>query len=849
MYHQTIEKTLQDLATSRLGLTFHEALKRQNKFGRNEFQEKKKISLWWLFLRQFKDFMILILIAVAILLGFLGDTIDTIIILIIVMLNALVGFFQEYQADKAIESLKKMAIAQTTVIRDEKPIMISSTELVPGDIVILEAGNVVPADLRLLETYNLRIDESSLTGESIPIDKIHSELLELDVPLGDQINMAFKGTMVTTGRAIGVVVNIGMKTELGRIAGLLQEKKENTPLQLRMNHFSVKLSYVIILICFVLFLTGYMRGEEPLKLLLLSISLAVAAIPEALPALITIALAQGASRLATKQALIRKLPAVETLGSVNFICSDKTGTLTQNKMDVVAKHEANALLTLCMAMNHDIKFDQEQQLLGESTELALVHNVLSRISYREYVDLTEKHPRLQELPFDSERKCMTTLHRYDEKILVITKGSMEAIANALQNEGERKIIEQYGNQWAHEGKRVLAYAFKIINALPESDAAIEKELTLAGIVALIDPPRPEVKLAIAECKTAGIKTVMITGDHPATAKTIAKEIGILEEGDLVLTGAELQRLNHETFLSQVEKISVYARVSPDQKLQIVKALQAKGNFVAMTGDGVNDAPSLKAANIGVAMGINGTDVSKESADFILLDDHFETIVNAVKEGRRIFDNIRKFIKYMLTCNGAEIWTIFMAPLIGMPIPLLPIHILWINLITDALPALALANEKAEVDVMHRRPRPTNESLFSDGVGFHVIWVGLLMAGITLGVQAWSIHHQLVHWQTMVFTVLSISQLGHVLAVRSDHTFLYKQGFSSNPALLLSVLLTFLLQMAVIYLPFMNTIFKTQPLTLKELGICLGGAVVLFHAVEIEKYFKRKRKQRPKSALL
>ncbi len=841
MYNQTIEKTLADLETSKLGLTSHDAEKRQRKFGLNEFREGKKTSLWSLFLSQFKDFMILILIAVAILLGFLGDTIDTIIILVIVILNATVGFFQEYQAEKALALLKKMAIAQATVLRNENLVVMSSTVLVPGDIVIIEAGNVVPADLRLLETHGLRVDESSLTGESVPIDKTNTVLLEQDIPLGDQINMAFKGTMVTAGRAIGVVVATGMNTELGRIAGLLQEKEGNTPLKMRMNQFSKKLSYIIILICFVLFVTGYLRGEEPFKLLLLSISLAVAAIPEALPALITIALAQGAARLAKKQALVRNLPAVETLGSVNFICSDKTGTLTQNKMDVVNKQEANSLLSTCMALNHDIKFDENQKPFGESTELALVQNVLTTSSYLDCVSLTERYQRLRELPFDSDRKCMTTVHDYEGQLLVITKGSIEALSSALQNDDDKKELEYYGNQWAHEGKRVLAYAFKIIDKQPGADAEMERALTLAGIVGLIDPPREEVKAAIAECKTAGIKTVMITGDHPATAKSIAREIGILEDGDLVLTGTELEHLNEETFKTQVEKVSVYARVSPDQKLYIVKTLQAKGHFVAMTGDGVNDAPSLKAANIGVAMGINGTDVSKESADIVLLDDHFATIVKAVKEGRRIFDNIRKFVKYMLTCNGAEIWTIFLAPLMGMPIPLLPIHILWINLITDALPALALANEKAEVHIMNRPPRATTESLFSDGVGFHVVWVGLLMAGITLGIQAWTIHHQLAHWQTMVFTVLAMSQLGHVLAVRSDRTFLYKQGFFSNPALLLSVLLTFLLQMAVVYLPFMNAIFKTQPLTLTELGICIGGAVILFHAVEMEKWIKKRRK--------
>ena len=514
-------------------------------------------------------------------------------------------------------------------------------------------------------------------------------------------------------------------------------------------------------------------------------------------------------------------------------------------MRVVKKQAINdstttSFLSLCMALNHDVKFNETQQPFGESTELALVQNFLEEVTYEKYRELVDNHARVAELPFDSDRKCMTTIHHFDERYLVVTKGASEAISAALYDEEAKNILKNYSNQWASQGKRVLAYAYDIVAALPEPFTydSVENNLKLAGIVGLIDPPREEAKVAISECKTAGIKPVMITGDHPATAKAIAREIGILEDRDLVMTGAELQHISEEAFREQVEKVAVYARVSPEQKLRIVRTLQNKGHFAAMTGDGVNDAPSLKAANIGVAMGINGTDVSKEAADVVLLDDNFATIVKAVKEGRRIFDNIRKFVKYIMTCNGAEIWTIFLAPLLGMPIPLLPIHILWINLVTDGLPALALANEKAEQDVMGRPPRPTNESLFADGVGFHILWVGLLMAGVTLGTQAWSIHHNLDHWQTMVFTVLSLSQLGHVLAVRSDRTFLYRQGILSNVPLISSVLFTFILQLGVIYLPFMNEIFKTAPLTLDELGICVGASIIVFHAVELEKFIKR-----------
>jgi len=848
MFHiLSTEETILSTQSAHRGLSATEAAQRLTIFGYNELEEKKKTPAWLLFLFQFKDVMILILCAAAILSGIVGDITDTVVILIIVLLNAIVGFVQEYRAEKSMEALKKMSISQTQVLRDGKPVTVSSAQLVPGDWVMLEAGNLVTADMRMVEAHAVKADESSLTGESVTVDKSEKVLMEENIPLGDRLNMLYKGTLLTNGRAMAIVVATGMNTELGKIAGLLQEKEAATPLQKRMAAFGKKLSYIILLICAILFVTGVMRGEDPYKILLLSVSLAVAAIPEALPALITIALSRGAARLAKKNALIRKLPAVETLGSVSIICSDKTGTLTQNKMTVTdwyasanqsKLNEGNILLT-CMSLNHDVQLNEQNEAVGESTEKALVEKALTELGTENYKSLLKKFPRVAELPFDSDRKCMTTVHHQNGKYLVITKGATESIAEILKDREESTELVDLSNNWAQKGLRVLAFAFTTLDKLPEpfEYSNVERDLQWAGITGMKDPPREEVKVAIDECKTAGIKPVMITGDHPATAKAIAAEIGILDANALVVTGAELQQMDQNTFSEKAEKISVYARVSPDQKLRIVKTLQEKGYFTAMTGDGVNDAPSLRAANIGVAMGINGTDVSKEAAHMILLDDNFATIVKAVKEGRRIFDNIRKFVKYIMTCNSAEIWTIFLAPLLGMPIPLLPIHILWINLVTDGLPALALANEDPEKDIMQRPPRSSSESLFSDGVGYHILWVGILMAGVTLGVQAYAIHHDIENWQTMVFTVLALSQLGHVMGIRGERVYLFKQGIFSNKLLVLSIFITFLLQLAVVYIPFMNDVFKTKPLSMNELLVCVGMSFIVFHAVELEKWIK------------
>ncbi len=848
-----IEKVLELTSSSPQGISSGEALEKLKEHGPNSLTEKKKKSPWVIFLHQFKDFMIIVLLAAAIISGIIGDVTDTIVIIIIILLNAIIGFIQEYRAEKAMEALKKMASVRAIVNRDGKPVNIPSEELVPGDLVLLESGNVIPADMRLMDTQSLMINESALTGESVASNKNKELINGAEIPLGDRLNMAYISTLVNNGRGSGIVVSTGMNTEIGKIANMLQEDETETPLKKRMADFGKKLSYIIFFICFLLFGIGLLRGEEPVHMLMISISLAVAAIPEALPALITIALAMGAKKLMVKNALIRKLPAVETLGSISFICSDKTGTLTMNRMKVVKMEEASALEPLAddispfmagISLNHDVKQSAGEEVLGDPTEIALVEAAMEKLKGR-YEDIRNKFPRVAELPFDSDRKCMTTVHTYDGKFLVLSKGAIESIMNSLSPSAVNQELEKHSLEWSGQGIRVIAYAYKIINEIPQpfSYDSVEKDMLICGITGMIDPPREDIRSSISECRTAGIKPVMITGDHPATAIAIARDIGIFEQNDIALSGPELQKMSDQEFNDKVEHISVYARVSPEQKLRIVRALQSKHHFVSMTGDGVNDAPSLKAADIGVAMGINGTDVSKEAADMILLDDNFSTIVKAIKEGRRIYDNIRKFVKYILTCNGAEIWTIFLAPLIGLPMPLLPIQILWINLVTDGLPGLALASEKAEKDIMNRPPRPSGENLFAGGIAIHIIWVGMLMAAITLFTEAWALRYCPDHWQTMVFTVLSLSQLGHVLAIRSDKDFLYRQGVFSNLPLISAVLMTFILQLIVIYLPAANVVFKTQPLTLYELSFCIIASAVLFHAVEFEKWIKSFRSGR------
>lgn len=851
-FQKSIPDILKDLETSAQGLSDSEAVQRQIKFGKNELQAQGRKSAWWILAAQFKELMILILFTAAVISYFIGDSKDAIIILVIVILNAVVGFFQEYKAEKAMYELKRLAASTARVIRSGVTRTVPASELVPGDLVKLEAGDTVPADLRLIEVHSIKIEEASLTGESYPVIKIIDTLENKSIPLADRINLAYKSTTVSYGRALGVVVATGMQTEIGKIASLLQQPETETPLQKRMSDFSKKLSVIIVVICMVIYGIGMLRGENQLQMLMTAISVAVAAIPEALPAVITVALALGARRMVRKQALIRKLPAVETLGSVNYICTDKTGTLTLNQMSVrdvwvpdpslsLSGMPAQELLLLAMSLNHDATY-ADGHLSGDPTEVAAV--VYAHDHNQQLIDATQRFVRKEEIPFESDRRMMTTVHAFQDKFLVITKGAVESILKRCIRAEESMVLKQ-AEAIAENGMRTLAYAYKLIETIPTSMdqlASLESDLTLIGLIGMIDPPRAEVFAAVQECKRAGIIPVMITGDHPKTAIAIARELGILAQDEEVLTGTDLNEMSLELLTSRVERVRVYARVSAEQKLVIVKALQSKGNFVAMTGDGVNDAPSLKSANIGVAMGITGTDVSKQASDMVLLDDNFTTIVKAVREGRRIFDNIRKFIRYIMTGNAGEIWTIFLAPVVGLPIPLLPIHILWINLVSDGLPSIALAYEPAEASIMQRPPRKAGASIFSEGVGIHVLWVGLLIGVVCLIIQAVSIQRGLPHWQTMVFTTLSISQLAHVMAIRSADTFIYKHGFFRNRILLITVVITLFLQLALVYVPFLQDIFNTSPLSVKELLICFGAAALVFHLVELEKWIRQRKRK-------
>ena len=832
-----------------LGLAEAEAALRAVQHGPNEIAAGERRTPAALLLDQFKDFMILVLLGAAVVSGLIGDLVDTLAIVVIVLLNALIGFVQAWRADRALAALQQLAAARATVLRGGRRVTIPASRLVPGDIVLLEAGNQVPADLRLMTIAQLRIDESALTGESVAVDKHVRSLSEAGAALGDRLNMAFKGTTAAHGRGTGLVVATGMATELGKVAGLLDRSGElQTPLQQRLAAFGKRLALVVLAICALIFAIGVLRGEPPVLMVLTAVSLAVAAIPESLPAVVTVLLALGARRMVAQNALVRRLPSVETLGSVSTICTDKTGTLTLNRMhaeQLFAEGSAREETLRAAALCNDAQRGADGAWQGDPTETAL-----AELAAAHDVDAAAlAQPRIAELPFDAERKRMSTLHRSAAGFVLYTKGAPESLlprctthwsgacASALDHDATMRQAERL----AAQGLRVLAFARRELADADLSAGAetVERGLAFIGLVALIDPPRPEAEAAVRDCLAAGITPVMITGDHPATARAIARRLGIVTDADApVLTGTMLAAMDEAALRARCAEVRVYARVDPAQKIRIVEALQSLGRFVAMTGDGVNDAPALKRADIGVAMGRGGTDVAREAASLVLLDDNFATIVAAVREGRRIYDNIRKFVRYAMTGNSGEIWTLFLAPMLGLPIPLLPIHILWVNLVTDGLPGLALAAEPVERGVMQRAPRPPGESLFADGLWQHVLFIGLLIGGLCLGVQAWALATGHAHWQTMVFTVLTFAQMAHVMAIRSEREPLWRQGLASNLPLLGAVLLTFALQLATIYVPWLQPIFKTEALDADELAICFGAAGLVYLAAEAEKRWRR-----------
>jgi len=831
---------------ARAGLSKPEAATRLAEVGPNVIDEERRGSLLAMFFGQFRDFMILVLLGAAIVSGAIGEPQDTIAIAVIVVVNAVVGAAQEYRAQRAVAALRHLAAPEARVRRDGELVVLPARDLVPGDLVVLEAGNVVPADLRLLEAVELKTDESALTGESHGVEKSTAPLDEAELPLGDRRNMAFKGTHATRGRGAGVVVATGMQTEMGRIANLLAgERGVQTPLQRRLARFGRYLALAVLAICGVVFVSGLLQGQPLVLMFLTAVSLAVAAIPEALPAVITVSLALGARKLSRRQSLVRNLPAVETLGSVTFICADKTGTLTQNRMTVetlFVNGERRVDLRGADALGHALALCNDvakgaDGLAGDPTEVALC--AFAEQWGFEKTELEKKHARLAEVSFDSSRKRMTTIHRYGDRVCVYVKGAPETVVGRCRDLPEPSAVLESAESLAEKGYRVLAVAQRELDAVPAPIEAVENELTLLGLVALIDPPRPEVPAAVAECRAAGITPVMITGDHPGTARAIAARLGIAAEGETVMTGRELAGQSDAEFDRRVPFVRVYARVDAEQKIRIVRALQAGGEFVAMTGDGVNDAPALKRADIGVAMGKKGTDVAREASDIVLLDDNFATIVGAVREGRRIFDNIRKFIKYTMSSNSGEIWTLFLAPFLGLPIPLLPIHILWINLVTDGLPGLAFTAEGAEPGIMHRPPRHPQESIFAHGMWQHILWVGLLIGGLSISSQAWALARGVEYWQTIVFTVLTLSQLFHSMAVRSERASLFQIGITRNLPMLGAVLFTTGLQLAVIYLPVLHPILKTQALPFFDLAICVALSSAVLVAVEAEKALVRR----------
>ena len=896
-FHKSVDETKEYFKLDEEnGLSNEQVNENRQKYGTNELQTKKKKSTFVKFLEQFKDFMIIVLIIAAIISGVVGyiegeGITDSIIILIVVILNAVIGVIQENKAEKSLEALQKLSAHVSKVIRNGKMEVIPAKELVPGDIVVLDTGDYVPADLRIIEAVNLKSQEASLTGESVPVEKSANTIEQEEVDLGDRENMLFSSSLITYGRGKGIVVETGMNTEVGKIAGIINSAEETqTPLQEKLNKLGKTLGIAALVICAIIFVIGLLYGKDPIEMFMTAVSLAVAVIPEGLAAVSTIVLAIGVQRMVKRHAIVKKLPAVETLGSTTVICSDKTGTLTQNKMTVEkifyngklldAKEvkqnidkNLEKLVYISMLCN-DTKISANNELTGDPTETALV-DMGFNLQFEK--NIYDKNPRIKEIPFDSDRKLMTTVNKINDKYVVLTKGGVDELlarCNKYLYDGEerndlenyKKVITKNNENMAKDALRVLSMAYKEIDHEPTDEEMkdIEQDLIYVGMVGMIDPPRLEVKDAVDKCKKAGIKTVMITGDHKITAIAIAKSLGILQGEEEALTGAELEKMSDEDLTKNIRKYSVYARVSPEHKVRIVKAWQANGEIVAMTGDGVNDAPALKTADIGCAMGIVGTDVSKEAADVILTDDNFATIVSSVEEGRRIYDNILKAIQFLLSSNVGEVITLFVAilitPLLGnlfgidinLIVPLLPIHILWINLVTDSLPALALAVDPPQKDVMDRKPNK-NKSVFTKGMIWRIVYQGILIGVITIiafvvglatpdenlpvieGLTNEQIKVEI--GQTMAFCVLAFSQLVHVFNVRDNKTSIFKTGIFSNKQLILAVLASAALMLGILLIPALRHVFSIPVLPVGNILEIVVLSIMPLIVVELFKLIK------------
>jgi len=847
-YQLRKEEVVSQLQTSFSGLKSDVIPALQKKYGNNILVEAKQKSKLSILLGQFNDVMIIILIIAAAISFFMGEHTDAFVIIAIIIVNAWMGYSQESKAEASIKMLKKMAAQFAVALRDNKPVRLEAAALLPGDVILLEAGSIIPADARLLEVSAFKTDEASLTGESYSIEKTTDAIEKDNLVPGDQRNMVFKGTIVSNGSAKAVVTATGMNTEIGKIAGLMDTGFQKTPLQKRLTVFSKQLAVIVLIICALVFVLGLQRGTPAFEMFLTSLSLAVAALPEALPVVITIALARSAARMVKEKALIRKLPAVETLGSVTYICTDKTGTLTQNVMTVEKLQPADneeELLNYAMLLNNEVKFSDKDELLGDSTETALVNYARQHLHTK--ADADAKYPLVATLPFDSERMRMSTLHQNENKWILFTKGAPIKMTEVLSSNNNDKVKAwlNINREWAANGLRVLFFAYRIFEQEPSKpELSLETDMQILGMAGLIDPPREEVADAIRQCKTAGIKTVMITGDQPLTAKAIGERLEIIDKNGTAITGADLHKLSAEELQREAEKVFVYARVSPEQKLNIVKALQRNGEFVAMTGDGVNDAPSLKQADIGLAMGITGTDVAKEASDMILLDDNFATIVKAVKEGRRIYENIRKFILYVLSCNLSEILTLLVAPLLGFSIPLLPIHILWINLVTDGLPGIELVAEPAEKGIMKYPPRPPKENLFAGGFAMKIILSGIVLTLAALFIQWWAVGkgYDVITQQTMVFTTLCFVQLANALSCRSFHHSLFAKGIFSNKAMWITIVITIILQLLLIFVPFLHPVFKTTSLSRESITMIGLVSIISLLCIELLKFVSNKIKR-------